>query len=368
MFLFLPAKKEKKKSKNCRGAILIVALWVLTILTVFAIALGYWASLEVKLVRYQRDKLKAGELAKAAIERAILEKQNDTVEEVDALSERWANNRSAFKDFVLGEGTFTVSYSLGDAVFYGIEDEESKINLNKIDELTLVNLLEDCEVEDAQRLAHSILVWCARINDPDEESEYEDLSYSCKKDELKSVAELLLVRGMTSETLYGEDKDGDGKISKDEKGIVQYLTVFGDGEVNINTASEKVLSAIFGNAYPELAEKVVIYRKGVDGKIGTNDDYWFASGIDTVDLGDGKTKDVKDLKNDYATFTEDPLFQFTEAEWTKMRNLESAGVLSVNSNTYTINSQAEVKKLKESIVATIKMNESPPKYLSWYRD
>jgi type II secretory pathway component PulK len=362
------AEKEKKKNRNCKGAILIVALWVLTILTVFAIALGYWASLEVKLVRYQRDRLKVEALVRAAIERAILEKQRDTVEDIDALSEHWANNSSAFRDFVLGEGTFTISYSLDETVFYGIEDEKGKINLNKVDELTLVSLLENCEIENAQDLAHSILVWCARIDDPDEESEYEDLSYSCKKDELKSIAELLLVRGMTPEILYGKDEDGDGKISKAENGIAQYLTVFGDGGVNINTASEKVLSAIFGDTYPELAEKVVIYRRGVDGKIGTDDDCWFASGIDIVDLGDGKTKDVKNLKNDYASFAGDSLFQFTEAEWTKMRNLESAGVLCVNSNTYTINSQAELKKLKESVTTTIELDESQPTHLLWYRD
>ncbi len=78
------------KLSNKNGTILIVALWTLVILTLLALGLGRRVSLEISLAGFDRDKLKALELAKAAIEKAILEKQNDTVVSIDALSESWA--------------------------------------------------------------------------------------------------------------------------------------------------------------------------------------------------------------------------------------------------------------------------------------
>ena len=211
--------------KNKNGTILIVTLWSLVILTMMAIALGGQASLEVKLSEYQRDKLRAKQLAIAAIERAIWEKinyENTSVEVedgVDALNEAWAHNETVFKDRQLGdatfEGTFSLSYSLDGATLYGLEDEQSKININNVLDTDLAFLLETNGVENADALAHSILVWCGQITDLDEEGNYADLPYDCKKREYKSIPELLLVFGLTPEILYGEDVDEDGQLSED---------------------------------------------------------------------------------------------------------------------------------------------------------
>ena len=71
---------------------------------------------------------------------------------------------------------------------------------------------------------------------------------------MASLSELRLVRGVTPELFY--DK------------LREYITVHGDGRININTAPEKVLDAAVGIGYPELASKLVDYSKGVDGKAG----------------------------------------------------------------------------------------------------
>ena len=122
-----------------KGAILIVTTWILAILTLFAIGIGFRTGLEIKLTGYNLDRLKALYVAKAGIRKAITEKWVEYVEGkslgTDAFSESWANNEKYFKDTGVGEGQFTLSF-LPHALdkndkeihFYGLEDETSRIN------------------------------------------------------------------------------------------------------------------------------------------------------------------------------------------------------------------------------------------------
>ncbi|MBI5144843.1 MAG: hypothetical protein HZA27_01505, partial [Candidatus Omnitrophica bacterium] len=48
-----------------KGSVLIISLWILAILVVFAVSLAQRAAASLRLARYQRDGLKAYLLAKA---------------------------------------------------------------------------------------------------------------------------------------------------------------------------------------------------------------------------------------------------------------------------------------------------------------
>ncbi len=359
MYLSLWAKRGSSS-----GTILIVSLWILLILTVFALALGRSASLEIKLAGYQADALKAEELAKAAIEKAIWEKTNDATEQVDALSEPWANNETLFKDFELGAGSFSLTYPFDqveeqeDLLLYGMEDEQGKININKVEEQVLINLLQNCGAEDAEALASAILIWSGQKEDLQDEEEgyYQtlELPYYCKKAKLESIPELLLLRGITTELLYAEE------------GLAQYLSLFGEGSVNINTAREKVLSALIGVDFPDLTRKIMAYRKGDDGKIATADDRWFAVEQEIFNI-EGEA--AKNLRASYAEARDDPFFDVTAAEWARLQALESGGKITVNSSRFTIHAQAEVRKVKKSIVATIGLSKPGQiNYLFWHQN
>ncbi len=50
-----------------------------------------------------------------------------------------------------------------------------------------------------------------------------------------------------------------------------YLTVWGEGKININTASEEVLLAVPG-LYTKEVGKILSFRRGADGVPGTKDD------------------------------------------------------------------------------------------------
>jgi hypothetical protein len=55
--------------------------------------------------------------------------------------------------------------------------------------------------------------------------------------------------------------------------LINYVTIYGDGEVNINTASKEVLSAL---GLPDtLIDKIMVVRRGKDGIDGTADDHVF---------------------------------------------------------------------------------------------
>lgn len=371
---------EKRK-----GAILIITLWILSILTLFAIGLGYRMSLELKVVGYYRDSLKSFYIAKAGIQRAIAEKEREYKKgmglEIDALSEPWANDEEVFKKAQVGDGTFTVSYRLREndfdedfSVLYGMMDERSKININKVSLEILRNLLRLCgaEEEEAKSIAACIIDWRDTNGDPvldgvlgligAEDLYYQSLEmpYHCKNADFDCAEELLLVKGVTPELFYGEDRDEDGILSAQEEGIKNYVTVYGDGSINVNTARLMVLKAFFGDDFPELANKILTYRKGMDEKSGTIDDRWFTIGSSIIDRGDAGFVEVKDIGADWIP---DPLLGVSKEEWDRMKEL------SVQSNIFGIDVVAEIRKATTHIQTVVAFDEQgKPTHLYWHED
>lgn len=79
-----------------------------------------------------------------------------------------------------------------------------------------------------------------------------DPPYRCKNAPVETLAELLLVQGVSKELLYG---------SENSRGIASSLTPFGnDGTVNINTATRSVLLALSENMDEEMVESMDDYR------------------------------------------------------------------------------------------------------------
>ena len=57
---------------NKKASILMINLWILALLVIFAIGLGHRASINLRLLRYQRDALKASLFANAGINKAVM--------------------------------------------------------------------------------------------------------------------------------------------------------------------------------------------------------------------------------------------------------------------------------------------------------
>ncbi len=369
-----------------RGAILIVTTWILAILTLFAIGIGFRTGLEIKLTGYNLDKLKALYIAKAGIRKAITEKWIEYVEgkslSLDAFSESWANNEDYFKDAEVGNGEFILSYSPGaleesgkEIMLYGLEDETGKININATKSVPLLrNLLLNLgmALDEAEGIVASIEDWrdadsMLKSTGGAEDSYYQTLDppYFTAGQDFKTLEELLLVKGVTEEL-----------FSK----IVDYITIYGEGMININTAAEEVLNAAFGIGYPELAAKIVEYRIGVDGKLGTNDDRHFTKGRLVIDRGARGLVEVKDL-NDENWYGN--IFGIEEREYRRIKELAHTKMLiSTNSNVYRASIVASVNKVKKTVTTVFKFNppairaegfseEIPPpdvEWLFWHED
>ena len=314
--------------KSKKASILILTLWVLSFLAVFALGLGRIVSAQLHLAAHFQNRLKMYYLATAGIERAIVELKADEDFNRDSLNEKWANSE-AFVEMPFGDGYISLS----------IEDETGKININKVSLAILKSVLEtagEVEPEEAADIANAIVDW----RDVDiivstggaEGDYYEHLKvpYPCKNGKFQILEEILLVKGMTPE-IYSK--------------IAGIITVYGGGKVNINTAQECVLRAL--GLSSELAARIVKFRRGNDKIEGTEADNVF--------------KTPAQIRNIGSLFTEESI---------EINRLTSGNVLSVKSDIFRIFSAGIFKKgnydSQKNITCVVqRFADKPSRVLYW---
>ncbi|MFH1847630.1 MAG: hypothetical protein ABH825_00225 [Candidatus Omnitrophota bacterium] len=259
-----------------KGAVLIVTLWILAVLVLLAVGIGFRVSLELKLVSYQMKKLRLYYAAKAGVNKAmtLLEADTntdfDTIEQCGFVLEGQDRRKSEFLNVAVGDGAFSVACPGPDGEeLPGMRDEDRLVNINLAKKETLMRLPDVTEA-----IAYNIMAWRGDTDEgiPEESFDYSaiDRNYSCKKAPFSTVDELRLVKGITPDIFYGIDRDGDGIISDSESGLRALVTIYGDGRININTAGERVLGIL--GLRPDWAQEIVRYRKGPDGNISTGSD------------------------------------------------------------------------------------------------
>ena len=269
---------------NNRATILIITLWIIALLSAVTLSVTYRIRIELDLIESEMAVTKSFLIAKAGMVQAV-NVLNQDGNDYDALNEKWSNYTverygiNPFKEISVGEGRFSVRYIYErdiftgyEQVFYGMKDEERKINVNKATQ----DMLESLPGMDMD-IAISIRAW---RGDPElgqdvllsEDSYYKGLDkpYERKGKDIEYIEELLLIRGITQDLLFGKDLDGSGVIDDNEAGLQRYLTVYGKGTININTATATVLRAIGFNE--DLSYKIIRYCLGPDEMLGTDDD------------------------------------------------------------------------------------------------
>jgi general secretion pathway protein K len=108
----------------------------------------------------------------------------------------------------------------------------------------------------------TILPYVRGQNTGAENNYYEKLvePFHCKNGPFDVLSELLLVKGISSEVFYGRAGNDDAGIEL-VAGMNQYLTVYGDGKININEASVTVIRSLSENIGPTLAQNIIEQRK-----------------------------------------------------------------------------------------------------------
>ena len=290
---------------NTRGSILLVSIFVLIMLSMFVITVGYAVRQKLQVITRLDVRQKLRSLGDAAAQKAVyvlLRHRRDSREGFDALNQSWSQNEPGFKEIKTKDGVFSIAYpvdasnakskSADNELHYGLCDEERKININKIMKplplVVLKRLFKEVGMspEDADNLTEAIKNW--QIEQASKFSGgnnyYGSLHppYTERHAEFATLQELLWVKGMTAE-IY--------------KRILPYITIESTGQVNLNTASRSVLVAV--GLSPSVCDKIIAFRNGRDKIEGTADDLSFDDliGAPLVVLANGIRLDDNEQQN-----------------------------------------------------------------------
>jgi len=262
------------------GSALIVALWVLLTLALLVSAFAFDMHIEAGITSHYRKRLRAQYLAPAGVEYAKLLlaqsfEVNEEFMEDDMDEETYVRALNLQK----GVGVSGVSRELGQGKFtLDIVPEQGRRNVNMLTDDDWEEVLDQSGVptEEWADLIDCFADW----TDPGDEHHlngaesddpfYQQQGYECKNAPLDTVDELLLIKGFTPAIVYGGvSEDGETEYG----GIARVLTTWGDGRVNVNTASREVLMTIPGIEEFDV-DDILEGRTGPDGEMGTRDDGW----------------------------------------------------------------------------------------------
>lgn len=120
------------------------------------------------------------------------------------------------------------------------------------------------EENEAYTIVDSLVDWIdedERESDNGAESGYYlalEKPYECRNGPVQYIGELLLVKGISPELLFGKGE---------KKGLADYLTVYGkDGKININTVDSLLVKSLNPQISDELAEKFHNFRIDEDNE------------------------------------------------------------------------------------------------------
>ncbi len=252
-----------------RGSALIVVLWVTGLLAMLVSSFAFEAHLEARVTNYYRNRTQAYYSARSGIALAelLISKsaglQGTEVDAARAEQERWYEKARSLAEggFISIEHTLPVEGGEFATIRLRIEPEPARRNINVIaraeDDASMERIFEVGGIPQElwPVLIDSLYDWVdaddiPRPDGAETDDYYANLDppYRAKNGPLDTVGEMLLIRGYTREILEGGRLTG--RFFETEEvyvqGIGDLLTVHGDGNVNVNAASPRVLMTIPG--------------------------------------------------------------------------------------------------------------------------
>ncbi len=221
------------------GIALFVVLWALVILSVIVGEFCFATRTEVKTTLNFKEETQAYYLARAGINAAIYEILIRDRQLVGTTKQEEDGQTDDKINWNLTGYPTRVSFASGKTIVK-IQNETGKVNLNRAEPNLLRILLRPFDIEDKKVdiIVDSIVDWRDTDNfhgiNGAEDDYYQKLAepYLCKDNPFDSIAELLMVRGVTPEIYYGglkdmvtvwDDNDGEEPIVFSP--IQQYLTL-----------------------------------------------------------------------------------------------------------------------------------------------
>lgn len=223
-----------------RGIALIMVLWIMAIIIVITFSFSLMVRTELFSTNTFKEEIHGKLLAEAGLQRGVME-----IHYRHMMSNKVATSDEGRP--CRADGTLYRGRIGEDHYAFSLTDESGKININLLTDATgiiLNNLLVHQGIDKslADTIVDSLLDW----KDADDlqrlhgaESDYYQLlprPYRAKNAGFDSPGELLFVKGMTADILYGDEK---------KPGLIRFITVSSPtNKININTAEADVLSAL----------------------------------------------------------------------------------------------------------------------------
>ena len=253
----------KKIKTEQKGFVVIVVLCMIIMLSVLLLGFNYESRSNLRSVDDFRNSEQVLNCARAGLNIAIATaKDTPNIHNNKSL----LNLFSGEYTFAIDEGkcSITISEESGKLNVNYLKDENGKLNQTRIEQLLrLIDLLSQNEAGHSNigyGLVPSIIDWTDRDDQVEflpfikndnlgaESSYYSQLKppYKCRNKSLETTEELLLIKGITPH-IFDRIRD--------------YLTVYGDGKINVNCAPKLVLESLSENMDAALAQLIIDRRK-----------------------------------------------------------------------------------------------------------
>ncbi len=249
-------------SPDKKGLVLVAVLWIVVVMTAIVAIVSQTSRLDLKMAVAAMDEVRCKWACRAGTETAFAV-LNEDPKDADCLSDLWSDNDEDFDNVQVERCRYSVR----------VIDEAGKLNINTATKEQLMSLrYMEPEIADA------ILDWRDRDENPTAEGAeagyYENLPfpYTIRNGAFKTIRELLVVKGVTEELLYGEDTNLNGQLDYNEmdgsvsppadnsdsyldRGWIAYLTCYsyennvdadGQSRINVNQADEEQLESSLG--------------------------------------------------------------------------------------------------------------------------
>jgi type II secretory pathway component PulK len=302
---------------NRKNAVALVGvLWVVLLGAVIITTTAQSSRLDMRMVAHTAEKIRGKWASRAGLELAIAV-LNEDEREYDSLDDRWYEHEGDFNEVEVGDCRVDVR----------VIDASSRLNINaaSYDQLEQLDYITPTIID-------SVLDWIdkddTQRNDGAEQGYYADLepSYVIRNGDFRTIREMLLVKEIKNEYLFGE-QGGWAKLltcfSKDKN-----KTSDDSQRININNANQQ-----------ELAEKLNIDKSYAKWIAEKKPQGGYKSIADLIDKNTPDKPEKKDAKSDEARQIDMQTFKdiadkitVTDDQWIKGRlnvNTASREVLRI---------------------------------------
>lgn len=269
---------HKTNRSQRQGFVLITVLVIVVLLTALLLQFNSTSRANVYAVNSFSDRLQALNCARAGLNVALAAVKADPDLKTNASLRNLLTDELTL-DLAPGSCRLTLVAENGKLNINLLKDRKNHLDRAKIDQfLRLIDLLNAHRKSVPQLKPISYALAPALIDWTDADDQITRLPFvtsnnigaesgyylrtpqrlTCKNLPFDITEELLSVQGMTPEIFYGPPTD---KSPNTARGMRDYLTVYGDGLIDLNAASPLIIQSLSEHITAPLAQMIVARRK-----------------------------------------------------------------------------------------------------------